>query len=213
MSLGLATLGAGCVYQGDVVDGKAPAPLTGGVDVSWQVGAGGCEAAGVQTIRVETEAESLEAACADGGMSLDLEAGLHQLWLTGLDDQGRPRYEGEVADVRVVGGEITTVPTVVLQAMPSELTVTWYFDNGRLCGGNGVDEVDLTLFDDDTIVETLTTPCDDGIEALPPVQSGSYTLSVLGRDGDGRITWGATQELDLGKGDAITVEVMLEPWQ
>jgi hypothetical protein len=209
VAVGIAA-NAGCVVHSDVIED--PAPATGGIDVTWQVGAAGCEAAGVQTIRVETEDTTHEVACTAGGTSVDLSAGLHQLWLTGLDAGGRPRYEAQVPDVRVMAGEVTTVPTVILEALPSEITVTWYFDNGRLCGGNGVEDVDLTLFDDDTIVEALTTPCDDGIEALPAVQAGSYTLAVHGRDADGKITWGATRDLDLDKGDARTVEVMLEPW-
>ncbi len=203
---------SGCVVQSQGGEGGTGVGAPGGIDVSWAVGASGCVAAGVETVRISGDGVMTEVPCGDGAVSIDADPGIVDLVFDGLDVDGRPRYQAQADDVRVNSGEVTTLPTVVLAALPANITVIWYFENGRLCGANGIDDLDVTLYDDDNIVETLTTPCDDGIEEVPSVQSGTYTLAVFGRDDQGVIKFGAEQDLVLDKGDSSTVEVMLTDW-
>ncbi len=185
-----------------------PEPLDGTLAVSWQVGTQGCEASGVTDIEVEADGRLRSAACTQGELSMTVPAGDHLVTLWGLDGGGVARYEGS-ASVSVHEGEAVTLPTVVLGGIPATLDVTWYFENGRLCGGNGVDDVEIVVFDDDFIVTSLATTCDDGIERIEGLQSGLYTVSVLGRDGDGTIQFNGSDLVEVDKGDLGSVEVML----
>lgn len=198
-------LAGGCVVQqpSEVPVGE------GVVEVSWQVGASGCEQAGVQEVVVEVGPASASFACDAGGGSLTVPEGRWPVDAYGLDEKGLERYAGSADGVQVWTDEATTVPTIVLGALPADLTVTWFFENGRLCGGNGVEEVDVTVFDDDYIVDSLTTACDDGIETLDAVTSGAYTVSVLGRDAQGTARFGGEVDVELDKGASTTVEIML----
>jgi hypothetical protein len=200
----VAALAAGCVVQTEeVVVGS------GLVEVTWQVGASGCELSGVTDVVVEVGPASETFACSDGGGSLEVPEGEWRVDAFGIDEDGVERYAATDERVRVFAGETATVPTLVLGALPAALTVTWFFENGRLCGGNGVEEVDITLFDDDYIADSLTTACDDGIETLEAVTAGAYTISVLGRDAQGTARFGGDADVELFKGAGHTVEVMV----
>ena len=183
-------------------------PIDGSVEILWQVGASGCELSGVDTVVVEVADRAEEAPCTDGGLVIDVPAGDHTVSLWGLDAGGVARYEG-ATQIDVREGEAVTVPTIVLGALPATIDVTWYFDNGRLCGGNGVGDVEIVLFDDDFIVESLATTCDDGIERMPNVLAGNYTVTVLARDSTGRVAFSGSTEARLDKGDLAFVELLL----
>jgi len=185
-----------------------PEPLDGTLTVSWQVGTQGCEASGVTDVEVEVDGRLRSAACTQGELSMTVPAGDHPVTVWGLDGEGVARYEGS-ASVSVYEGEAVTLPTVVLGGIPAALDVTWYFENGRLCGGNGVADVEIVVFDDDFIVTSLATMCDDGIERLEGLQSGLYTVSVLGRDDAGTIQFSGSELVEVDKGDLGFVEVML----
>ncbi|MEQ1568764.1 MAG: hypothetical protein ABMA64_24205 [Myxococcota bacterium] len=190
-----------------------PAPSAGPhgeVEVSWQVGAGGCEAAGVDTVEVDLDGRVDAFPCADGGAVVEAETGKYDLVLRGIDVDGVARYGGWGGKVRVNRGEVTEVPTIVLAALPATVTATWYFDNGHLCAANGVTEVEANLFDeDDTLHATASSPCDDGTLTLDDVQTGPYVLLLLGRDASGDVTYSAQQQLSVLGGDAIGLDIML----
>jgi hypothetical protein len=185
-------------------------PIDGSVEVSWQVGASGCELAGVTEVMVVAADREATAPCLDGSLILDVPAGDHVVTVWGLDALGAARYEATTR-ASLTEGEALTLPTVVLGALPATLDVSWYFDNGRLCGGNGVAEVDIIVFQDDFIVGDLTTDCDDGIEPFGELLAGDYTVSVLARDADGAVAFAGAQDVSLDKGDQAVVEVLLAP--
>ncbi|MEQ1504427.1 MAG: hypothetical protein ABMB14_19455 [Myxococcota bacterium] len=197
----------GCVVVHDDPTNEA---TIGSVDVSWQVGPQGCEAAGVTDIAVDIGGVGGSFACDDEAASIDVPAGSYDLVLRGLDGQGIARYEGIETGIHVTGGQVTSVPTVVLSALPADVTVNWYFENGRLCSANEVDEVEATLFDlDDFATEPVTAPCDSSVLTIEDVQPGAYTLALLGRNAGGQLTWSGETEVTLDKGDSKTVEVQL----
>ena len=104
-------------------------------------------------------------------------------------------------------GQTTTVETIRLQALPGTLQVNWFFANGRLCGSNGVADIDIALFQNDEIQYDLQTPCDDGVEEMTGITSGTYDLSVLGADENGIAQFGGSVVVDIGKGDYVSVDV------
>ena len=195
-----ACLAAGCTIDEELLDGT--------VSVSWQVGTGGCAASGVTDVDVQINDQHHTVPCEQGELTMEVAPGDYRVFLWGLDADGVPRYEGS-SSVLVLEGEAVTVPTVVLGGIPASIDVTWYFENGRLCGGNGIDEVEIVVFDDDFIVTSLVTACDDGIERIEDLPSGAYTISVLGRDETGTVHFQGDATVEVDKGDLATVEVML----
>lgn len=185
-------------------------PIDGSIEVPWQIGASGCEAAGVSEVVVQAADREAAAPCTDGSLILDVPAGDHVVAVWGVDDRGQARYEATTR-AALGEGEAITVPTVVLGALPATLDVTWYFDNGRLCGGNGVADVEIVVFEDDFIVDTLATACDDGLERFGELLAGDYTVSVLARDEAGAVTWSGRSDISVAKGDIALVEVVLAP--
>lgn len=203
-------LAAGCVVVKDKNnEGEPPGPGT--VDISWQLGPSGCEVAGVTDVQVDIGGVGGTFACADESASLTVPAGSYELTLTGLDGQAFARYEGVAHNVVVSADRVTTVPTVVLSALPASVSLTWYFENGKLCAANQVDTVEAVLYDQDFAVDTLDAPCDDGALLIEDVQPGDYVLSVLGRDVGGVVNYGGETPVTLGKGDTLDVEVALSP--
>lgn len=201
--LALAALSAACS-----LGGEDPTVVDGALTVPWQVGAGGCLASGVEEVVVEVGEASASAPCADGQLTLEVPPGDQVVDLWGLDASGIARYSGQTT-ATLREGESITVPTVILGALPATLDVTWYFENGRLCGGNGVVDVEIVIFEDDFVVDTLLTPCDDGIERMRDLLAGDYTVSVLGRDAGGAVTFSGSTPVTLDKGDLGLVEVQL----
>jgi len=186
-----------------------PEAQYGEIDFSWQIGTSGCTTAGVETVEVDLGDESALFDCVSGGGSMTVPAGLYDVEMTGFDSVGVARYSGSYEDVQVSGDDFATVPTVVLGALPATMTVTWFFENGRLCGSNDVSELDIIVFDNDFILEVFTTECDDGIEQVGPVLSGSYTIQIVGRDSLGTAAFIGDSDTDLEKGDDTAVEIEL----
>lgn len=181
---------------------------TGEVDVSWQVGSAGCEASGVTDIEVSVGGVGGVYDCLAESAVLTVPAGSFAIAIEGLDAGGIPRYSGE-STVTVIGGQRVNVPTVLLGALPASVTASWYFENGRLCSQNGVDQIDVTIFEDEFIVDSSVAPCDSGQLTIDNVQTGSYIISLLGRDAGGAAIYLGDSQITLEKGDSEYVEVML----
>jgi hypothetical protein len=206
--VGYAWLLAGCVVVDKDDDGTL-IPADGTVNVTWQVGPTGCEASGVSSVEIAWDSGAQTFSCEDEAATFTAEPGRYLMSFTGLDAGGQARYGGE-ADVSVYSGQVTTVPTVVLSALPATVVATWRFENGALCASNGVESVDLNLFDqDDKLEQSLEVPCNDGIATLIDVDAGSYTLLVLGRDAAGLETFSGQVAIEAEKGDLAEVEVVL----
>lgn len=185
-----------------------PGAVTGEVEVSWQVGSAGCAASGVTEIDVQLGGVGGTYDCLAESAVLTAPAGSYPVTLTGIDAGGTPRYGGE-STVTVIGGQRVAVPTIVLGALPARVTASWYFENGRLCSQNGVDQIDMTIFEDDFIVDNKVGPCDEGELTIEEVQTGAYIISLLGRDLNGSATYLGEAQVTLEKGDDKYVEVML----
>lgn len=201
-----ALLSTGCIVQ----HSTGTEPLgPGTVDFTWQVGASGCELSGVTDVEVVVGSASQVYPCTDGGGTLSVADGSYDLIAIGYDVDGVPRYSGTEPNVRVYAGGSVSVPTVRLEALPAQLELNWYFENGRLCGSNDVDDVDVVLFKDDRIELDFVTPCDDGTELVEEVPAGLYTVSILGRDSTGTARFSGEADIELLKGDFGTVDIEL----
>jgi hypothetical protein len=179
--VGLTT---GCVV---VKEPETVEPGTGEVEVSWQVASSGCEASGVTEVAVEI-----------GGVG-------------GSYDCAVARYGGESAAVTVIGGQTTRVPTVVMGALPASITASWSFDNGMLCAQNGVEQIDMIVYDNDFIEDESVAPCDSGELTIADIRAGEFVISLLGRDANQQVVYSGEAQVSLEKGDNEIVHVQLVP--
>ncbi|MBX2799872.1 MAG: hypothetical protein KTR31_19490 [Myxococcales bacterium] len=201
-----ALLATGCIIQ-------TPNPIVedtfGTLDVSWQVGASGCDDAGITEVELAIGNERSTFPCNAGQGTFELASGIYEVAALGLDADGFARYEGSVDEVQVFDGQATSAPTIRLQARNATLDVTWRFDNGELCGPNGVDMIDIALFRDNRIEVSLLTECGDGVETLLDVPAGVYDVSLLANDPSGTALFSGDASVDLLEGDVGQADVTL----
>jgi hypothetical protein len=199
---------SGCVV---VKEPETLEPGTGEVEVSWQVASSGCEASGVTEVAVEIGGVGGSYDCAAESAVLTVPAGTHDLFIAGYDASGIARYGGESPAVTVIGGQAVRVPTVVLGALPASITSTWSFDNGMLCAQNGVEEIEMIVYDNDFIEDQSVAPCDSGELTIADIRAGAFVVSLLGRDASQQVVYSGEAQVALEKGDNEIVHIQLVP--
>lgn len=212
-------VGALAAATGCVVVGPLPGTTETGVDsvdgqvrVTWRIGTSTCEAAGITEVEIQIGTRSERFACPDLAGTVTVPAGVYGLDAVGYDAEGLPRYGASADDVAVYEGQATTIPTLVLSSLPANVSATWYFDNGRLCGVNGVETVDLSLFDlADNLKAELQAPCDDGAAFVGQVEAGDYVLVLYGLDLEGTATWRGQVPASVTRGESVVLDVELAP--
>lgn len=212
----VAAASAGCI----VVDSPftetsmptTPEPSAGRVELSWQVGASSCEAAGVSEVEIHLGDTSESFPCADLEGVITVAPGIYDVEALGYDADGVARYGGRAAGVAVRDGDVTPGPTILLSSLPAVISTAWYFDNGRLCSWNGVSILDITLFDlGDNVEAHVQAPCDDGGALVGQVEAGDYVLVLLGLDDAGAASWRGEAPASVTRGESAVVEVPLAP--
>jgi hypothetical protein len=201
------------VDGGGIGDGTTdPTIPDGRVEVTWQIGPSSCGEAGIAEVEITIASQSERFPCADEGGALSVPAGAYGLNAIGYDIEGQPRYGGSVEGVRVYSGEVTTAETVILSALPATISGTWFFDNGRLCSANGVNTIELTLFDlSDTLKAQVEAPCDDGASLVGEVDAGDYVLVAFGRTTEGVVNYRGEAATTVARGDSVVLDVELFP--
>ncbi len=195
----------GCVVGSSVVDGTAP---DGTLDLTWAVGSSGCDEAGVTGVVVTVGGVEGRFGCGEEAGTLEVPPGTYTLEARGLDVEGVDRYAGTTT-VTVIS-EDTTAAHVVLSALPGGLTVTWFFENGRLCAANGVTDIRTTLFDDqDYVVDEVDSACEEGLVSFEGLEAGAYAAVVVAHGGSGVPMFDGEIDATLEKGDRVEVEVEL----
>ncbi|MCB9684671.1 MAG: hypothetical protein H6735_06530 [Alphaproteobacteria bacterium] len=201
----LAAALVGCIVQTND-PGTPGAPGT--IELSWTVGAAGCEAAGVADIEVQVGQQTQTFACAAGEATISAAPGRYDIDAIGLDADGAERYSGSTS-VSVISDE-TSSAHVVLSALPAALRLTWFFENGRLCSANGVSDISATLFDDqDFLIDEQDVDCDAGELEFAELMPGTYAAVLVAHDGSGVPLFEGDATADLDKGDHLMVEVEL----
>lgn len=159
--------------------GGATAEQAGQLEVKWAIGGSTCGAAQISTVWVRifdasnNEYTNQTAPCqlTDGVLIRDLPAGTYKIVIQGYRaNMDFPVFEGSVEGIDVRPGTVTIAPRIELAEKPGVLDVNWKFENGDLCGTNGVDTVFVTVWDvhsNRVLDESL--PCD----YLPPADTTS----------------------------------------
>ncbi|MBA2661859.1 MAG: hypothetical protein H0U74_06160 [Bradymonadaceae bacterium] len=212
IGLGLAAamsmLAAGC---GEDVEGLG----SGSLSLSWEVSPRGCESAEVTQVEVELKNSNglytERYACTDGRAWVDaVSPGNYRLNVRGLDRHGRETFASSGQSVTVRAEMINTAETVRLTAKPASVQVGWVFDNGRVCGANGVDAVELAVYDsEDFEMMRRRFSCNAGEGSLVGLAAGSYLVEAVA-EVRGVTAFRGFSEVHLKRGDLGLVEVILE---
>lgn len=184
----------------------------GQLALTWQVSPRGCADAGVANVSVNLEGpadrnEIFE--CDKGEVTVrDVVAGTYTVSIEGLDSDGVPRFTSPPTRTTVHPDLTATNAHARLIAKPSEVRVSWRFQDGRVCGAHGVDELNVSAFDKfDYQVATVDGDCDLAKATLTDVLAGTYLIEVSGFGDDG--LWAGQGTMSLQRGESAEIEVVL----
>ena len=134
----------------------------------------------------------------------------YDLRLVGLDPSGHATFESQSTVVRVDADRLNQVDTVRLTAKPADLRVAWTFENARVCGANGVDRVEVALFDGAYYeVARRAFECDSGGGVIEGLRAGTYTVEA-NAETDTESAFHGITETSLKRGDNGYADIVLE---
>lgn len=208
----LALLAAGAV--GLSACGEPVDPLgDGSLALSWQVSPHGCKEAGVDTvsIRLENAHRSFEEsyACTDGEVIVEgIASANYEMTLVGLDARESETFISQPRVVTIGAEKLNEASTVRLTAKPAVAEVAWRFENGRVCGANGVSRVEIAVYDQAFYeIKRQRFSCDAGVGLVEDIIAGSYIVEAVAEGDDA--TWRGVSETTLKRGDHAMVDVEL----
>jgi hypothetical protein len=186
----------------------------GALSLSWQVSPHGCDDAGVDTVEVRIEnahrdrAESFS--CIEGEAVIEnIAPANYELTLVGLDSDENETFISEARTVTISAEEVTETTLVRLTAKRSSIEVAWRFDNGRVCGANGVSTVSVSLFDENSYeIARKQFSCDKGLGVFGDLAAGDFTVEADAQ-GD-QMSFLGSADVQVGRGDDATVDVELK---
>jgi hypothetical protein len=123
----------------------------------------------------------ITAPCKNGfAIVSNIPEGFYRLSLEGIDANDKSIYEGFYPDpsipqkdlekyaMFVKSGQQSVVPEKInLTGKPGEILLSWYFENGRLCSMNGINTVDVTIYDMfANLIHDKTYSCDPSSSSL-----------------------------------------------
>jgi hypothetical protein len=187
----------------------------GSFELEWQVSPRGCAAADVRVVQVtltNAHREYVEQYdCDTHRASISgVEPAKYDLELSGLDPSGHTTFASDPRLVTIKADRVNVVDEVRLTAKPSNLRVNWTFANSRVCGANGVDRVEVALFDSAYYeVARRTFGCDRGSGVFEDLRAGAYTVEAVAESQDEDVYHGLS-ETSLKRGGEGHVEVVLE---
>lgn len=208
----LSLLAAGTV--GLTACGEPVEPLgDGSLALSWQVSPHGCQEAGVDTISVRLEnahrsfAENY--ACTEGEVIVEgIASANYELTLVGLDAADRETFISEPRVVTIGAEKLNETSMVRLTAKPATAEVAWRFENGRVCGANGVSRIEVAVYDHAFYeIKRQRFSCDAGVGLVEGIIAGDYIVEAVAEGDDA--TWRGVSETTLKRGDHALVDVEL----
>lgn len=205
--VGLSGASVGC---GDPVDALGD----GSLSLEWEVNPLGCEGAGVQDVEVnlynayrsyEERFKCEESSAIVSG----IEAGTYEMEVTGHNRDGLAIFSVEARKITVSAEKLNTTPKIRLSATPAEVEVVWGFENGLVCGGNGVAEVEIAFYDDLSFEHHRSRVlCDAGSATIGGLFSGDYFVEVSSVES--KEEFSGLETLYLERGARLKVRVELK---
>lgn len=187
----------------------------GSLALEWEVSPRGCEQADVSDILVELRnghrhyTEIFD--CKRGEAYVeDVIPGNYSLEVSGLDSTGRGTFAAPERSITIRAEVLNRTEAIRLTARPARLDVEWIFDNGRVCGANEVERVEVAIFDgSDFEMARERFTCNDGSGLIDGLAAGTYLVEAAGFS-RGHITHRGIGEIALKRGDEGRIEVVLE---
>jgi len=218
LALGLALGVVGCFDSGG--DEQPPPVPLAALQVSWRITTYNlaCDSVGLQSVRLELTGTGRtpfqrQVPCSQGSLLVqDLPAGPATLTLHGLDAADKTTYRTAAQALPLRADTTEVVGPLNLARLPATLHVDWAFANGLRCGSNGVEFVDLTIFDLDLQREVLPTTRYDCDVLTPPVLElapGRLELIASGIGG-GRALFADTEPITLAAEQEASVLFRLQ---
>jgi hypothetical protein len=196
--------------------GQEVEPLgMGSLALEWEVSPRGCLLADVDQVLMELKNERRHYVevfdCERGQAFVDeLSAGNYSLDVYGLDPSGRAIFAAPSRTLTIRSEVLNRTETLRLTARPATLDVEWVFDNGRVCGSNDVDVVEIAVFDEsDFEMARHRFSCNDGEGRVPGLAAGSFLVEAAGLS-RGQVTYRGTVIVALKRGDESRTEIVLE---
>ncbi len=205
----MVLVAGGC---GDAIEPMGPGTL----QIEWHVAATGCESNNVDTIDLQIRRdggvfEQGEYDCASGGVTLEeVPRANYQIDAVGLDAGGETRFRAKATDITVQGEERREFVSLELSALPARATIRWQFANAQVCGTNGAQRVQLTLFGPSGFsVWSAERDCPAGALTIPEIPPGTYDLVARARGRQGATQGQGTLQVQFAPGGShdVTVEV------
>ncbi len=201
----------------------------GSLVVRWQVKGNTCAQAGLASVQVtllvaQGVVAATDAACEDGEAVFDqVESGLYDVRVDGLDGDGAATYSVTTEEVAVTAGDPTVTPTLELTKVGAGLSLSWYFENNGLCSFNGVTQVDATVWYNEVELHHQVYGCDPFAEAtdplpeegvlgirVPDLHVPDVDVVVFGLDRDGFRRFSGARHVLLHEGRVVNVSVPLK---
>ncbi len=207
----------GCLALGGVVAcGDEVEPMdNGNLSLTWDVSPKGCKDSGVTEIEVSLENSYYDYrerfSCEKGEAQLgSIYPGNYRLNVSGFDKSAQVTFAAAQQSVTVHGAKIETIGRVRLTAKPASVEVAWLFDNGRVCGANDVEQIDVIVFDDKGYeVASSQFTCNDGSGVVKGLPAGKYLVEASAQVG-GKTAFEGQSEVELDRGEAGQVDVKIK---
>ncbi|TXD37868.1 hypothetical protein FRC98_09325 [Lujinxingia vulgaris] len=186
----------------------------GALELGWQVSPMGCEASEVDLVEIELSnarrsyVESYP--CARGEAALEgLAPGSYELMLRGFDAGGANTFESAIRAVTVRPERIERLTPVALSARPAELEVVWRFENGRVCGANGVGRVEVAVYDEAFYeMARQDFDCNLGTGTIGELFAGEYIVQANASAAE--VNFSGDAQVSLKRGQSGQVETVLQ---
>ncbi|RDV39006.1 hypothetical protein DV096_00075 [Bradymonadaceae bacterium TMQ3] len=208
--MALATLSSALLSCGEPVEPFGE----GALELGWEISPMGCTASEVELVEIElTNARRSYVEgypCARGAAAMEgIAPGSYELILRGFDAGGANTFESTTRTLTIRPERIEMLTSLALSARPAELEVFWRFDNGRVCGANDVDRVEVAVYDE-AFYEMARQgfDCNRGAGIIGDLFAGDYIVRVNAHgaeevfSGDARVS--------LKRGESGQVEAVLQ---
>ncbi len=195
---------------------------SGDLRAVWSIGldeptSASCDEAGIASVELAVRSGQHDvteiSSCQSGQRTFrQLPVASYTVTISGLDGNDCPIYEGSATNVTPGDPGLPEDVTIALERLPTEGTVSveWMFEDGRLCGTHGVDQVTVTLMSDDVEILTTFLDCEQGTFETLAVPSGAVDVSITATQ-NGTPLCHVETGLDLVPCGDLSVLAILEP--
>ena len=144
---------------------------TNDLRVYWQIQGGTCSTADISNVQIDIYDESetlfdttLTLCSNTETLFRGLPVGVYSVRATGLNGDSVAIYESGLTEVTVDASDevVELLPPLELGLKRATLEVSWVFESGKLCQFEGVDDIEISIWDqiEIQVLETKTVSCD-----------------------------------------------------